>query len=135
MGIVVSISLLSGLLVFLARELHVRLPETNSLGLVTRQEVPIAWILLFVGLWNIFWYGLHHLNTFWGHAAMASGVFMVLAAILLRQSLDSVGKSLRAKVYRFVRSIKVLVVTGLLASFLLYAITLLRLNFGMEIIK
>ena len=35
------------------------------------------------GLWNILWYGLRHLNEFWGQMALASGVLMLMLSVLL----------------------------------------------------
>ena len=135
MGIVVCVSLLLSLLVFLDRKLRARRPEKNSLALVSRPEVAIAWVLLVVGLWNILWYGLRHMHAFWGQVAIASGLSMLFAAILLHGSRQTEASSLISKVYRWVRPIKPLIIVGLFASFLLYAITLIQLNLGMEIIN
>jgi hypothetical protein len=35
------------------------------------------------GLWNVLWYGLRHLNEFWGQMALGSGVLMLMLSVLL----------------------------------------------------
>jgi len=35
------------------------------------------------GLWNVLWYGLRHLNEFWGHMALGSGTLLIILGILL----------------------------------------------------
>lgn len=77
------------------------------------------------GLWNSLWYGLQNLNQFWGLAGLVSGVIMLLAAFLILLQNNA----------REVPGIAVtLVKIGLLLSFLLYAVTLVQLNLGLDII-
>ena len=133
MGIVVCICLLLGLLLFLP--CGQGKPNGILLSLTRNQKMAITSLLFVVGLWNIFWYGLRHWHAFWGQAAIISGLLMVLATIILQRQLDISRSSFSIKVERFVRPIKPLIVLGLFASFLLYTITLIQLNLGMEIIK
>ncbi len=76
--------------------------------------------LALMALWNVFWFGLRHLEQFWGQAAVISGLVMVLAA------LDLAGRRVNVP--------RTAIVLGLLASFALYAITLVRLNLGLSVI-
>ena len=82
-----------------------------------RLVVPL---LAGLGLWNIAWYGMRNIETFWGQAAIITGVAMLMA------SLDLTGRRVLLP--------RPMVVIALLASFSLYAITLVRLNLGLPII-
>ena len=64
---------------------------------------------------------MRHIDTFWGQAAVISGVVMLLAA------LDLTG--------RRVLLARVFVVIALLATCSLYGGTLIRLNLGLSIIN
>lgn len=70
-------------------------------------------------LWNIFWYGLRHLETFWGQAAIISGIVMGLSALDLANH--------RSMLPRWVLFLLLLVV------FALYLWAIVRLNLGLEI--
>jgi hypothetical protein len=94
--------------------------------LSARQSVLSILALLFGGTWNAFYYGLQHLNHFWGQAALVSGLFMCAAAGLLY---------LRMKGKRQSRAAHLTVMGGLLLCFLLYAVTLVQMNLGFEIIR
>ncbi|MGH1487399.1 MAG: hypothetical protein ACRBCI_14385 [Cellvibrionaceae bacterium] len=131
MGIVVTVFMLLGLLVLSPLPL-LKAKKNNQL------IYYIAYGLLLMGLWNFLWFGLRHLSIFWGIAAVVSGVFMVLASIIIlvesnepRLAENALVKSL----YTMVKPLKLWVVTLLLASFLLYAITLIQLNLGYPIIS
>jgi len=78
----------------------------------------VATIVLAAGLWNIFWYAARHLTEFWGLAALASGLLMVLAAAYIEISQRLPGWLLKA------RPVVLLLLTGFM---LLYAITIYRL--------
>ena len=83
----------------------------------------ISIVLLLGGLWNIFWYGLRHLNSFWGNSAIITGILMVLAALHLLGILKlSKGGN---KIYA----------VCLTAGCLLYSITIIQLNLGYDIIR
>ncbi len=45
----------------------------------------IGFIVLAGGLWNVFWYGVQHYTEFWGQAALASGVLMILTGLYIIQ--------------------------------------------------
>lgn len=112
MGIVVTAAMLLGLIAYVTRAL-----SNRFIGLVRVS----AWALGLAGLWNILWYGMRHLETFWGQAAIISGFVMLLAALNLINTRTLLPRSV--------------IFTALLASFLLYAVTLIRLNMGLTIIE
>ena len=95
------------------------LPLINKL-----QKSPslIRWLLSIIvmaaGLWNIFWYAVRHITEFWGLAALASGLLMVLAAayIAISQHLPE-----------WLLKVRPLVLLLLTVFMLLYAITIYRL--------
>ncbi len=77
--------------------------------------------LSLLGLWNIAWYGMRNVETFWGQAAVITGVIMLLGALQLSE--------------RRILLPKLAVFIGLIASFTLYAVTIVRLNLGLPIIN
>jgi hypothetical protein len=83
------------------------------------------------------WYGLRHLGDFWGLAALVSGILMVGTAIVAVEERSQFGASrigwLRHS-YRAIRPLSLPIFVGLLACFLIYSITLVRLNLGYSII-
>ena len=115
MGIVVTLIMLLGVALLL---------RNGSLS--AKQSVLSIWLLLLGGVWNAFYYGLQHLNQFWGQAALVSGLFMCAASGLLYRQMKGkkVGKAVRLAV-----------MCGLLLCLLLYAVTLIQLNLGFEIIR
>ncbi len=128
MGIVVTIFMLSGLLVISPW------PKL-SLGMLRTNSNVVNFIasgLLLAGLWNSLWHGLRYLDHFWGLAALVSGFFMVMTAVLI--FVDYGKKTGLQKIYSFIKPLSLLWVIGLFASFLLYAITLIQLNLGYPII-
>ena len=133
MGIVVTIFMFLGLLMVS--------PLTwLSLG-AKRQNKAIAnfigFGLLLAGIWNAFWHGLQHLNGFWGIAALVSGIFMVTVAIIIlnRHASTVVTKlAVLTSAYKLINPLSALCILGLFLSFMLYAITLIRLNLGLPII-
>jgi len=85
-----------------------------------------------VGGWNIFWYALSYWPTFWAFVALLSGIFMVLSVLLLgcfqRYFFSSIG-------YRALsRYMTIFSPIALFAFFLLYSITIVRLNLAYPII-
>ncbi|WP_210547216.1 hypothetical protein [Rhodoferax sp. PAMC 29310] len=87
------------------------------------------------GLWNSAWHGLRYWGDFWGKAALVSGILMmaVAVAVLLVVERSSAGwghfASVRA-VYKLIKPVSGVLVVGLLACFILYAVALVRLNLG-----
>ncbi|MGS2717291.1 hypothetical protein ACVBE9_03910 [Eionea flava] len=110
-------------------------------GIVSARPVSthvISALLLLAGLWNSLWFGLRHLEQFWGIAALVSGIVMVMMSVLIAG--DAVNKTARyysyiQLVYRYIKPIAAVVNVVLLCSFILYAVTLVQLNLGMEIIR
>jgi hypothetical protein len=133
MGIVVTVLMALGLL--LSKPFSSI--KCNAFG---RNHKNVNWVgitLFLAGVWNAFWYGLQHLGSFWGMAALISGVLMIFSSLLiLSQSNNSsfVGKKLVNTVARKLSSISIIISFGLLLSFLLYFITLIQLNLGMPIL-
>ena len=133
MGIVVTIFMFLGLLMVS--------PLTwLSLG-AKRQNKAIAnfigFGLLLAGIWNAFWHGLRFLQDFWGLAALASGVFMIVIAIIILNCYASsqvANHPVVTSIYKVIKPLCYVWLVGLLASFLLYSITLIRLNLGLPII-
>lgn len=122
MGIVVCLAMAVGL--FLLWKQHKNKVSKSSI------EMAMMGFLLLAGLWNLLWYGLRNYTEFWGMAALVSGVFMLLTALILNQQ-----KLLKTMQPSVLKGLKWLTIIGLLASFLLYAITLVQLNLGMPIIR
>lgn len=128
MGIVVTVFMGLGLLLLLpagAAWLERQAPGRH----VNR---TIAYGLLLTGLWNSFWHGLRHLDNFWGLAALLSGACMVAIASLLLGASGATQSPITAS--RWQKTATWLAGVGLLASFLLYAVTLIRLNLDLPII-
>lgn len=135
MGFVVNSFMLMGLLLLwpwpssLARWLQTR-PTTAR---------AIAIGILLAGAWNTLWYGLRHLDAFWGIAALVSGVLMMAtAAVVLRRNrrhtVTSNAMSDEAPATGNRHPLALSLFAALLACFLLYAVTLVRLNLGLPII-
>lgn len=85
-------------------------------------QLVIATVVLLAGIWNVAWYGIQHINQFWGLAAAGSGVVMVAVAT------SSVAARQQRRLFQFL-------CLALLGFFLLYAITLIRLNLHLPIIR
>ena len=114
MGIVVMLGMLAGMVLMLTNIRQVLLKPLLV-------KLLAAFVLL-CGLWNAFWYGIQHLQQFWGMAALGSGLAMILAAWVI------LGK-------RKPLPLGLVLVTLLLASFLLYLVTIIQLNLGLPIIS
>ena len=133
MGIVVTVFMLLGLLMVS--------PLTRlSLG-STRQDNRLANFigvgLLLAGLWSFCWHGLRFLNEFWGLAALVSGMFMIMVAVIILNRYANttlVNHSIMTSVYKLINPLAFVWIVGLLLSFVLYAVTLVRLNLGLPII-
>lgn len=120
MGIVVTLAMLLGLAaLFEVPRALIKQPRAFN---AYRYWTGIT--LIAAGVWNAGWYGLQHLTQFWGQAALVSGLFMLLSGVFLLRT----GHSLRP-VWLWILKL------GLAACFLLYAITLIQLNLGLEIIN
>ncbi len=132
MGIVVTVFMVLGLL-------HQSPISFLSFGRLAKKASLTNFIgcgLLLTGCWNIFWFGLSHLSVFWGQAALVSGVFMVMTALLILLSPHSrwASNSFLKKLLYYIKPLLPLWLLGLLACAILYALTLIRLNLGLTII-
>lgn len=135
MGIVVCVTMLFGLLGLLKK--RGKTPGKGALLEAIYTQAPSLSIL--IGLWNFAWYGLRHLGSFWGHTALATGLVMLMTGVILLVESNSGGKLNRAPIllttYKLLKPIRVPVAIALLSGFLLYAVTLVQLNLGYEIIR
>lgn len=133
MGIVVCVTMLFGLLGLLKK--RGKIPDKGSLLEAIYFMIPS--LSLLIGLWNFAWYGLRHLGSFWGYTALVTGIVMLITGIILLVEFSG-SKVQRAPAllatYKLLKPIRIPIVIALLAGFLLYAITLIQLNLGYEII-
>ena len=133
MGIVVLIFMVLGVL-------HQSRIRWLSLGEFVQNPSISKFIgvgLLLAGLWNLLWFGLRHLDVFWGIAAIVSGFCMIMTAVVVLSecggpSLSS--NSVVKKITLGAKSLLTLWLLGLFASAILYGITIVRLNLGLPII-
>ncbi|MEH6457462.1 MAG: hypothetical protein V7749_14120, partial [Cocleimonas sp.] len=88
----------------------------------------IGCFLLAAGLWNTFWFGLRNVDVFWGQAALGSGLIMIASALVILLSLRRPAETLKHRWFHW------FLIAGLFMHFLLYAITIVQLNLGMEIL-
>ena len=120
MGIVVTLCMLLGIIALL-----------NLASFNVRTITVSAAILGAGGLWNAAWYGLQNLNQFWGQAALVTGLIMVAAAAyLLAQRANSIHEVETSPS----SPVKVGLLIALSLCLLLYAVTLVQLNLGLQII-
>lgn len=108
MGIVMAVIMLLGTLAL------VKLRFRNNI---------VSIVLLSGGLWNLLWYGAFHVGSFWGHAAIITGLVMVFSAIHLFGFIKL--PDVMNKIYAMC----------LFAGFLLYSVTIIQLNLGIPIIN
>lgn len=130
MGIVMAVFMLLGLLL---------VSPWEWLSLRNRPAVVGAagTGLLIAGMWNALWHGLRHLDDLWGLAALVSGILMIAAAIIAlaeRGRAGSASSGLARAAFKIVKPLSLPIAVGLIACFLLYSITLVRLNLGYSII-
>lgn len=127
MGIVVTLIMMMGLVAYFFGE---RVFKNNFV----KAHSAISGLLLVLGAWNTLWHGMRHLGLFWGNAAIFSGMFMMLTAMLLHINKINHQKGRMANTNKRIAFVRSFIIIGLLLSFALYAITLIRLNLGMSII-
>ena len=124
MGIVVSLAMLLGVIFLSSKYFYLKRRES----LLVRTGL----VFLFLsGLWNSVWYGMQNVNTFWGMAALVSGVFMLLSAALVYKK----GLTESACCHSKQHLIRLLVIVGLALCFALYAVTIIQINLGLPIIR
>ena len=52
--------------------------QFNQFGKNLKNNNWVGSILFLTGAWNTFWHGLRFLDSFWGLAALISGIFMMM---------------------------------------------------------
>ena len=82
------------------------------------------------GLWNSFWYGVQNVPSFWGFAALLSGLFMLAAVstFYLEMRMQAMLSSCSYAAFRLA------VMVGLGLYFLLYLVTIVQINLNMPIV-
>jgi hypothetical protein len=134
MGIVVSVIMFLGLCFLLP----VPFVKARLLAAAPSSANSISGLLLLGGLWNSVWFGLQNIIAFWGIAALVSGVFMVLAALLVFVPHGS-GRLQELvwlqKAHALIHPMTSFLLICLSVCFLLYAVTLVQLNLGMPILQ
>lgn len=134
MGIVICVVLGLGCISLLwPKSQSGRLNQAKPLLLALDRWVPS--VLILAGLWNMFWYGIRHLSSFWGNAAVVSGALMLLAALLVLGEKKPVAPKCLLAFSNWIKPFRLLITSGLVLSFLLYAVTLIQLNLGLPIIR
>ena len=78
----------------------------------------VAAIMLLAGSWNTFWYASQHLGEFWGNAALASGVLMLLTSLYIFQG---------DRLPQIFRKARPFVLVMLFGCSLLYGVTIYQL--------
>ena len=134
MGIVVTVFMLLGLLL-LSPVPYCRMDTQKCPSLLVNSLVAG---LLITGWWNVLGYGLSHWESFWGVAAIISGLMMVLVGVILLKRVSSFQCARQrwvASIYQRINPLSSVWIAGLLLSFLLYSITLIRLNMGLAILE
>jgi len=129
MGIVVTIVMLLGV--------FAQLPFTRRF-IKDQHIIFIGRLLLIAGLWNALWFGLRHLEVFWGQAALISGLTMIFSSVLIARDYEDpllAANPLLFGIYRPLKAIAPLIIALLVMSAGLYLITLIRLNLGLSIIQ
>ena len=93
--------------------------------------------LFLAGAWNAFWHGFRHIDLSWGIAALISGFFMMMAAILIfrkRTDYNFISHSLYEIIFNVLNKFSLVIWLGLLLSFLVYAVSLILLNLGLPML-
>lgn len=121
MGIVVCLTMLLTLAVLRPSPWNGSLSDRSNLGFFTAVAIASA----IFGAWNVI-YGLRYLFSFWGLAALLSGLLMLCASLVL-----VIERSSGGNVQPLAR---LALVVGLAIFFLLYAITLIQINLGLPYI-
>ena len=124
MGIVVTLAMLTGLWVLVLSPNSIFRKRSSDHSKMT---IFAGSFLLIAGLWNAFWHGLQNINVFWGLAALITGLVMIASALVVLMSLRHPVEFVKRRWFHY------FLITALLMSFSLYAITLVQIYSGMEI--
>ena len=130
MGIVVCVAMLLGVLMLVFKPKYQR-PSVYKHTSVKLALSAVRFAVVLLGVWNAAWYGLSNLETFWGKAALISGLFMIAAGLVSMYE----SKAAKHRAYNYLQAVRWLIILGLIASFLLYFISLVQLNLGYPIIQ
>jgi len=135
MGIVVTFFMLLALLL----ESPIPALNLNRCHHVKRFISFIGFGLMMAGVWNLGWFGFRHMTAFWGQAAIVSGLCMIVIAVSIIDKHALIeGGSLAVFFNRkslLLQPFYDLFLSGLFLSFLLYFVTLVRLNLDYSIIQ
>ena len=134
MGIVICLAMALGLIAFMPmpwREPDTQVSDERSFLSKVRSFAPI--VLATAGAWNTFWYGLQNTASFWGKTGLITGLIMMLSAVVLTSQLNQ--SKILARLYKILNPFRIPLFVTLLASFLLYLVTLIQLNLGLPIIS
>lgn len=133
MGIVVCLVMALGLVAFLPmpwREPDSAVSASGSISITLKSIAPVA--LAIAGAWNALWYGLQNTAIFWGKTGLITGVVMMMCAVVLTSQLNKC--RLITRLYKILNPFRIPLFVALLASFLLYLVTLIQLNLGLPVI-
>ncbi|MFT4629587.1 MAG: hypothetical protein ACI9WC_002044 [Arenicella sp.] len=134
MGIVICVAMALGLIAFMPmpwREPDSEISGQGSLLSKIKSIAPV--VLVTAGAWNTLWYGLQNAASFWGKAGLITGLVMILSAVLLTTQLNQ--NKIITFLYNILKPFRLPLFVTLLASFLLYLVTLIQLNLGLPIIS
>ncbi len=131
MGIVVCILL--GIALMLLKPL-------SQLGFNRLSNKPIlvkflALAVFNIGFWNAFVYGMREIDHFWGLAGIGSGVLMILASLVIFFQKKLIDMPVPNGKQAFLIASQWVLSISLLCFFMLYLVTLVRLNLGMPILQ
>jgi len=84
--------------------------------------------VIVVGVWNAAWYGVQNIPSFWGVAALLSGVFMIFAAQIIYLEVKK-SSWLQHALYFDIKLVTSMVL-GL--YFLLYTVTIVQINLAVQ---
>ena len=134
MGIVVCVVMALGLIAFMPmpwREPASEVSDRGSFSSKLKSFAPLA--LAVVGAWNALWYGLQNTASFWGMTGLITGLIMMLSAVVLTTQANN--NKIIKPFYKILNPFRIPLFVALLASFLLYLVTLIQLNLGLPIIS
>jgi len=123
MGIVVSIALLLALIAMCSEGL------LNKVDYQSYRKVALGLVGL-VGLWNMAWYGIQNITTFWGITAFMSGLLM-MSSVQCCYLEDVKSWVIYQSWYVYFKLVSIMLL-GL--YLLLYVVTIIQMNLGMPII-
>ena len=123
-----------GLIAFMPmpwREPDTQISDKGSFLSKVKSFAPI--VLATVGAWNALWYGLQNTASFWGKTGLITGLIMMLSAVVLTTQLNQ--NKIITRLYKILNPFRIPLFVTLLASFMLYLVTLIQLNLGLPIIS